>query len=226
MEATLSPGSNPPWATDLYSTLEYRVAGQSAEEERGMLPPAPGQRSLQSRGKLWMRSGGPIPSPQGWPRPLGVPPVGGTDSSLPSFSPPETHALEVWKAKTGWGECQAAWGETVAALAIEGAHQESGRQPLRRNLDRSWRMGWRCSRTNCSRQTWGPEAGGGHQQPETRPKWRESGLPGQAGWERLGMLGYSVGARPHLVHDPDISRMCPEAVVAPRTKVRPFLQPE
>ena len=28
-----------------------------------------------------------------------------------------------------------------------------------RNLDRSWRMGWLCSLTNCSRQTWGPEAG-------------------------------------------------------------------
>lgn len=44
----------------------------------------------------------PHPQPTGVAAPPGVPPVGGTDSSV-SFSL-ETHMLlEVLKAKTGWG---------------------------------------------------------------------------------------------------------------------------
>ena len=55
--------------------------------------------------------------------------------------------------------------------------------------------------------------GGGHQQPETRPKRRGVGSPVKWGGEEAGDAKPLVGAGPHLVHDPDVSRMRPEAVV-------------
>lgn len=117
---------------------------------------------------------GPNPSLQKEPAPPGTVPGLGTDSSV-SISLEAQIFLEALEPRAGWGMKHRQGGEAegARALGLGAPHLGSEQNRFLRNLDRSWRMGWLCSWTNCSRHTlWGwdsqkPEPGSGHRERVT-----------------------------------------------------------